>query len=170
MDASKLTEMRMQAANTYKSNWQPRDASEVTYKRQQAANALAYITHKPTVYDQCTDGSCAPPRTHGGFSTDYSASIVFQKAAGCPQCTDPNWGAPGGHELLTCNEVAQILYVPPNPVKGEKCCVDNGKKNNIYPGCDQLKPAYTGANRNIPTDGKGVPNVYKFGPLDYHPY
>ena len=32
MDASKLTEMRQQAANTYRSHWQPRDASEITMR------------------------------------------------------------------------------------------------------------------------------------------
>ena len=30
MDASKLTKMRAEAMNIYRSNWQPRDASEVT--------------------------------------------------------------------------------------------------------------------------------------------
>lgn len=41
MDASKLIQMRMQAANVYKSNWQGRDASEVTLRKQAMASQNA---------------------------------------------------------------------------------------------------------------------------------
>ncbi len=40
MDASKLTQMRQEAANNYKSYWQGRDASEVTARQQNLAANL----------------------------------------------------------------------------------------------------------------------------------
>lgn len=133
MDASKLIEKRAQASNTYRSNWQPRDASEVTLRRAQQSQKnnnvlVAGSTHHGPV-NSCCPNPPAPRSTSptSGFSSTYSSEIIANKKAGCAQCNDPNFGAPGGVQLITCSEVATILAPEPNPVKGVRCyCADPG--------------------------------------------
>ncbi len=150
MDASKLTEMRMQAANTYKSNWKPLDASEVTNRNIQKAQESNQSTHQGPILPPC----CTIPvivTPNSGFSTDYSASIVFEKKAGCADCQDPNFGTAGGVQLLTCSEVATILATPPNPIKGATCyCADPGV-NRVPVDCSVVTPGYTGWRNQVPT-------------------
>jgi hypothetical protein len=159
MDASKLTQMRAKASNTYRSNWQPRDASEVTQRRAQMSQKDNSSTHQGPGTECCTGGgpnlvssarAASPSR---GYSTTYSEQIVFEKKAGCAQCADPNFGAPGGVQLLTCAEVATILAEPPNPVKGSSCyCADPGiyKQPGVVSAAE-MTPSYTGWRNQVPT-------------------
>lgn len=163
MDYSKYIEMKMQAANTYKSNWQARDASEVTMRNHQKAQKPNSSVHQGPATECCT-GSTQPTAKRpssptNGFSTDYSQSIVTQKAAGCAQCQDPNFGASGGVQLLSCAEVSTILAIPANPVKTTSCyCADPGikQKPGILDCNSGLLPAYTGVYNHVPTGGNGV--------------
>jgi hypothetical protein len=162
MNSSKLTEMRAQASNTYRSNWQPRDASEVTLRKNQMAQTANKSTHNGYVDNCCTVGK--PKRStspNPGFSSDYSEQIVFQKKAGCANCEDPNFGKPGGVQLLNCNEVYQILELNPdgtpspllqNPVKGVSCyCADPGIYKQPFPvDCSIVEPSYTGSANQVP--------------------
>jgi hypothetical protein len=153
MNASKLIEMRAQASNTYKSNWQPRDASEVTMRKMQMSQKNNSSVHKGPSNECCTDNtkkrSSSPTP---GFSTDYSQQIVFEKKAGCANCNDPNFGAAGGVQLITCSEVATILVNEPNPVKGSSCyCADPGITRQPFPrDCSVIEPAYTGSRNQVP--------------------
>jgi hypothetical protein len=155
MDASKLTERRAQASNTYRSNWQPRDASEVTLRRAQQSQKNNSSVHQGPATECCSDGKPPVPRSSSptnGFSTNYSEQIVFQKKAGCAQCNDPNFGAAGGVQLITCEEVATILAPVPNPVKGTGCyCADPGITRQPFPtDCSVVEPAYTGSANQVP--------------------
>lgn len=156
MDFSKYIEMKMQAANTYKSNWQGRDASELTMRKHQMAQKNNSSTHRGPANECCTGGT--PPTAKrpsspiNGFSTTYEQSIVSQKVAGCVQCNDPVIGTAGGVQLLTCAEVATILAVPPNPVKGSECpCADPGVPlHQTYP--PKTIPSYTGWRNQVPAN------------------
>jgi hypothetical protein len=155
MDASKLTERRAQASNTYRSNWQPRDASEVTLRKAQQSQKDNSSKHQGPLPQCCSDNKPPVPRSvspTNGFSTNYSEQIVFQKKAGCAQCHDPNFGAPGGVQLLNCGEVATILAPVPNPVKGSSCyCADPGIYRQPFPvDCSIIEPAYTGSRNQVP--------------------
>jgi hypothetical protein len=151
MDASKLTQMRAQASNTYRSNWQPRDASEVTSRRGQMAQKNNASTHKGPVDECCAPVSRASSPSRG-YSTTYSEQPVFEKKAGCAQCNDPNFGQPGGVQLLNCAEVATILQNPANPVKGSSCyCASPGIYKQPFPtDCSIVQPAYTGSANQVP--------------------
>ena len=135
--------MKMKAANTYKSNWQGRDASEVTLRRAAISNkndqrqtitadGTALGTHQGPIIPCCTPVSSetantpttpynGQPRSKSpinGYSTDYSMDIVSNKHAGAVNCEDPNWGSPFGVTLLSCAAVSTILSKPNNPIKG----------------------------------------------------
>jgi hypothetical protein len=161
MDASKLTQMRAQASNTYRSNWQPRDASEITMRNVQRSQKNNSTTHDGPVEGCCSDNKPNPNRAVSptkGFSTTYSAEIVFQKKAGCADCADPNFGKAGGVQLLTCGEVATILAPTPNPVKGSSCyCADPGiyKRPGIVPA-EEMRPSYTGWRNQVPAPENGT--------------
>ena len=155
MNASKLTEMRAQASNTYKSNWQPRDASEVTRRHAQMSQKNDSTNHKGPVVGCCSDDKPALKRSTSpisGFSTNYSQQPVFEKKAGCADCNDPNFGQAGGVQLLTCSEVATILTNEPNPVKGSSCyCASPGIYRQPFPrDCSIIEPAYTGSRNQVP--------------------
>lgn len=155
MNASKLIEMRAQASNTYRSNWQPRDASEVTFRKVQMSQKDNSQTHKGPVAECCSDNKPQLKRSTSptpGYNTTYSQEIVFQKKAGCANCQDPNFGAAGGVQLLTCSEVATILTNEPNPVKGSSCyCADPGIYRQPFPrDCSIIEPAYTGSRNQVP--------------------
>jgi len=123
MDASKLTQMRMEAANTYRSNWQGRDASEVTLRKVVQSQASQIGKNAPHQGPVLNSGGVCPTTNdpNNGFSTDFGGESVFQKYAGCAVCTDPNFGKSSGVNLKSCAEVSTILYRPPNPVLGITC-------------------------------------------------
>lgn len=178
MDYSKYIQMKMEAANTYRSNWRARDASEVTARNQTLAqrenNASQH--HGPVL--TCPTGNTKPPAVQppgNGFSTDFSQDTVTQKPAGCANCNDVNWGSAGGVTLKSCAEVSTILALPANPIKrtepiwgqtgtpAEYCvpCADSG----VYAGARALQistnavkasPAYSGWRNHVPVTGTGV--------------
>jgi hypothetical protein len=120
MNFSEYIKRKQKAADTYKSNWQGRDASEVTYRRVNISNKPNSSTHHGPLPTCCT-GSTAPepPQAPGsGYNTDYSMDIVSNKNAGYANCSDPNWGTSGGVTFRTCAEVTLLSTPPSNPVKG----------------------------------------------------
>jgi len=169
MDYSKYIENKMKAANTYKSNWQARDASEVTLRRVNMSNKNNSTVHQGPLPTCCT-GSVAPtpPEAPGnGFSTTYSLDNVIKSAAGCANCNDPVWGTSGGVTLLTCNEVQTILKPPSNPIKGTNCTIPSTSSIITYP-CEcadnsvvqrgivsTLSGAYTGWRNQVPAPING---------------
>ena len=185
MDFSQYIKMKMKAANTYKSNWQGRDASEVTMRRaaisnkndQRSAvvNGIEVGAHQGPILPNCT--ACTQPHSTSpinGYSTDYSMDIVSNKKAGCVNCADPNWAAPYGVQLQTPAAVAIILRKPNNPIKGTgpiyndaypipvtqfPCAspgiIPSAKAAQIESQCGQAKPAYTGWRNQVPTTGGG---------------
>ena len=172
MDASKLTQMRAKASNTYRSNWQPRDASEVTLRKRDMSLKNDSSNHQGPVIPCCagnippTNRSVSPTN---GYSTPYVAEPVFLKKAGCADCNDPNFGAPGGVQLINCTEAATIIAPPPNPVKGVSCyCADPGIYRQPFPAdCSIIEPAFTGALNQVAI----LPNQ-KYGhlPKQQYPY
>lgn len=163
MDASKLIKMRTEAANLYRSNWQPRDASEVTQIKTARAAAANSRIHQGPQSNCCNDGftpiigiqSTAQP---GGFSTTYSYDAVRERTIGCTLCSDAVYGKSGVTVLKDCSEVELILSHPPNPVKGRTadCCystevVQRGVTGNCEVG--PCPPAYTGYLNQVPTNG-----------------
>jgi hypothetical protein len=66
MDASKLIERRAQASNTYRSNWQPRDASEVTLRKVQMSQKNNSSTHKGPVVGCCSETRIVTTEVGGG--------------------------------------------------------------------------------------------------------
>ncbi len=150
--------MRAQASNTYRSNWQPRDASEVTLRKAQMSQKNNSSTHHGPETNCCLPKRATSPT--GGFSTTYEAGIVANKKAGCVQCADPNFGKAGGVQLLNCAEVATILERQPNPVKGNRCyCADPGITQQPFPtDCSRVVPAYTGFLNQVP-----IPADQQFG-------
>lgn len=138
MDFSKYIQMKQQAANTYKSYWQPRDASEVTQRNLRLAQSGNQTRHWGPPAQCCTTGVFPKKRSTSptsGFSTTYSGEIVSTRVAGEVTCKDPNWGAAGGVQLKTCAEVSTILEIPANPDKSVDChCADPGVPfRQIYP-------------------------------------
>jgi hypothetical protein len=177
MDYSKYIQMKAKASNTYKSNWQGRDASEVTLRRVNMSNKNNSTTHIGPGVECCTSSTPPPiPQSPGsGFSTNYSMNTVSQKIAGCTNCQDVIWGTSGGTNLLTCSEITTILKVPSNPVKGTNnaipktevlitpsCyCADPGVVQRGVVQCsDQRNSAtisglYTGWNNQVPAPING---------------
>ena len=178
MDASKLTQMKMEAANTYRSYWQPRDASEVTLRKQTMAqknNASQHHGPDSSCASVCkSQVQSADPPTKG-FSTDYSQDTVTQKPAGCANCNDVAWGAPYGVTLKSCAEVRTILQEPSNPIKRAEAfwgpvgnipvycvpCADPGlvitaKAAQIDSNNIKASPAYSGWRNQVPVSNKGI--------------
>lgn len=161
MDASKLTQIRMETANTYRSNWKPRDASEVTVRAQQMAMKNNTSTHRGPVSASCTAGCLTPENPSGNFSTEYGAEQVFTRAAGCANCTDVNWGAPGGVVLKSCREMSTIGYIPLNPLLGSQPCgVNVNSYRRVVPSASNLSRDYTGWLNQVPTNGRGNSLIY----------
>lgn len=159
MDAGKLIKMRMEAANTYKRFWQPRDASEVTQRKAGLAAAGNSRSHIGPAESCCTDGTTRPKITSndqpGGFSTSYSYDVVRERQAGCTYCNDANYGDGRGITLKSCDEVAQILSHAPNPVKGRDLTCGKSTEvvqRGITGDCSvgPCPPAYTGYMNHIP--------------------
>lgn len=173
MDASKLTKMRAEAMNIYRSNWQPRDASEVTQIR--AGRAQAQPTaqakgHKGPDTGCCPGGKAKPEglmyssEQPGGFSTSWSYDSVLGSKIGCTYCNDPVYGTAGTTVLKTTEEICTILgrdaegnllESSKNPVKGvtQNCCystevVQHGTAGDCEIG--PCPPAYTGYMNHVP--------------------
>jgi hypothetical protein len=172
MDAGKLTQMKMQAANNYKSHWKPRDASEVTMRNQQLVVQNNSTTHRGPVSANCTAG-CPSKITDvpiGNFTTSYTADVAFMRAAGSV-CYDPNWSSAGGVYLKSCAEVSTIGFIPLNPVLGTQPCGNNSNTyHRVVPSASNLSIAYTGSANQVPTNGRGQPNNYPIGPLHYRSF
>jgi hypothetical protein len=137
MDASKLTQMRMEAANTYRSHWQPRDASEITSRNMLKAAKDALSTHRGPA-NACYGSSVVPTtqaNPSGGFSTNYTQDALILRAAGCAICNDSSYGLSGGVTLLNCNEVSTILQKADNPVKMAGCCASTEVVQRGYAIC-----------------------------------
>ena len=158
MDYSKYIQMKMKAANTYKSNWQGRDASEITMRRQAIGNSGNQSTHQGPI-NVCDKQFTKTPPTEtpgNGFSTDYSMDIVSNKKAGGAMCNDAVFGAPGGVNLISCAEVSTILYVPPNPGSTSCACADPGVPFHAVVDPVRASPAYSGWRNHVPVTGTGV--------------
>ena len=158
MDYSKYIQMKMQAANTYKSYWQPRDASEVTLRKVfQAQNSVGTLQTTDTRSSSscCPTGvpnSADPPGN--GAPKDYSQDQVFGETAGNTIYSDQTWGQAGGVTLIGCDQVSAILTVPLNPVLGSDCCSDPGVlQRGVVTG---VPVPYTGVYNQIPAGSNGV--------------
>lgn len=146
--------MKMEAANTYKSNWKGRDASEVTMRAQQISQQNNKSTHKGPSSECCTDNTKPirrPSSPTSGFSTDFTMDSVTNRPAGGMHCNDSNWGSAGGVTLKTCAEISTILYVAPNPGSTSCECADPGVPfHQIYP--PQTLQPYTGWRNHVPAN------------------
>ena len=171
MDYSKYLQLKAQGQQVYRSNWQARDASEVTMRRQQMASQNTSASsandnnqhHGPEA--ECCPKPGRPTSPSRGFSTDYTQTRLINKPAGCANCQDPNFGAPGGVVIVGCAEAATISQIPNNPVKGSGiCCADPGVVQRGVVDCKQVSPAYSGWRNQVPVSNTGVL------PLQYPPY
>ena len=146
MDASKLTQMKMESANTFKSNWKPRDASEVTLRNQSIGNTYNNNNSHQGPVIEC----CANPLT-SNFTTDYTQDAVNLRNAGCALFTDSNWDKSGGVTLKNCTEMSTIGFRPLNPVLGNwKCLPNSDGGHQVTPSCCNINPAYTGVYNQRP--------------------
>jgi hypothetical protein len=170
MDYSKYIEMKQKAANVYKSNWQARDASEVTMRNQAIGSANNKSTHQGPI-DPCI--SCTLPNSLSstnpptkGYSTDYSINTVTSRISGCIQCNDPVWGKAGGVTLIGCDQVTTIL-TPPNPTTSNSVsCYAPSTSVPFRQVASESNGSrsYTGWRNHVPTTGKG--NI----PVQVYPY
>ncbi len=117
MDASRYLREKMRGQQVYKSNWQPRDASEVTLRNNAIAQANNSTTHRGPLPQCCSDNTIRVPLPNPGkgFSTSYSSQIVSQRIAGCVQCNDPVFGKPGGVITHECCDDVQPIQVEVQP-------------------------------------------------------
>jgi hypothetical protein len=179
MDYSKYIEMKMKAANTYKSNWQARDASEVTLRKvfigQNTSNgsitASSSRLHNGPIISCPSSGLSSqspiePVGPGNGFSTDYTQDCVMGRVAGNIVNNDTAWGNSGGVTLIGCDQVAKILAIPANPVPGTpasnlRYTVCGPNPAILQKGYVEGMPVpYTGTYNNVRTNGRGVAVVY----------
>lgn len=137
MNSSELLRRRQQAANVYKSYWQPRDASEVVYRNGAKANNNTLPNSIQTSSNPPVLSNYAPPPPlpgstpsvsatnlprrlecdtfigpGNGFSPTYEYTTVINRKEGQTVCGDTVWGASGGVTLQTCTAITNIL----NPI------------------------------------------------------
>jgi len=154
MDYSKYIEMKQKAANIYKSNWQPRDASEVTLRRQAIGNAVNKSTHVG-VTDTCLPCNIPTPSSTNipgkGFNSDYSMDIVSSRKAGGTVCNDPVWGKAGGVNLIGCDQVSTILAKPSATTSNSVSCyvANPGVVQRGIADPARASPAYTGWRNHV---------------------
>lgn len=116
--------MRQQAANTYKSFWQPRDASEVIAKNKAIAGVLnpfpaAHPPPQPPSMTIENSTMCVvnyPMSPGAGFTTDYTQDTFLSRKLGCTACGNYGWSQSGGIVLQTCSTIATIIQKPANPM------------------------------------------------------
>jgi hypothetical protein len=170
MDFSKYIEMKMKAANTYKSNWQARDASEVTLRNQARGNANNKRTH---IGPEDSQIPCYTPnplsstnKPGNGFNTDYSMDIVGNRIAGGTHCLDPVWGKAGGVNLIGCDQVTTILTIPPQQTSNSVSCYESnpGVVSKGIADPTRGSPPYTGWRNHVPAGSNG------FIPRQVYPY
>ena len=151
------------ASNTYKSNWQARDASEVTLRNSTLANQNNKSTHQGPG-DSCipceqniTSSTNVPGR---GYNTDYSMSIIANRNAGGMANNDPVWGSAGGVNLITAAEVSTFTYIQPNPTRIPDSkltiCSDTSVKYRAIANTCNAAPAYSGWRNQVPVNSLGV--------------
>jgi hypothetical protein len=123
MDAGKLLRERMRGMAVYKSNWQARDASEVTLRHRDISNAnnnvlFAGSTHHGPLPECCTGNTVRVPLPNPGkgFSTTYSGDIVTLRRAGCVECQDPVFGCAGSVEVKPCCVDSEPTPWQPDPL------------------------------------------------------
>jgi hypothetical protein len=123
MDAGQLLKERSRGLAIYKSNWQGRDASEVTLRRRDISNAnnnvlVAGSTHHGPLPECCTGNTVRVPLPNPGkgFSTTYSGDIVTLRRAGCVECQDPVFGRPGSVVVSPCCIENQPTPWQPDPL------------------------------------------------------
>lgn len=161
--------MKQKAANTYKSNWQPRDASEVTLRRQAIGNAGNKSTHNGVV-DSCLPCNLPTPSSTNipgsGFNTDYSMDVVSNRIAGGTVCNDPVWGKAGGVNLIGCDQVTKILAIPPATTSNSVSCysADPGVVQRGIADPLRAFPAYTGWRNHVVARSNGQI------PIQVYPY
>ena len=154
MDYSKYIEMKQKAANTYKSNWQPRDASEVTHRRQAIGNSGNKSTHVG-VTDTCLPCNLPTPSSTNipgkGFSTDYSMDTVSNRKAGGTVCNDPVWGKAGGVQLIGCDQVTKILEKPLATTSNSVSCyvANPGVVQRGIADCSRVSQTFTGWRNHV---------------------
>jgi hypothetical protein len=150
MNFSEYLKRKQKAADTYKSNWQGRDASEVTYRRVNISNKNNSTVHHGPIPTCCEGTFEIPPSQtpNSGFSTYYSLDTVIKQRAGCANCNDPVWGTAGGVALLSCAEVSTILTMPSNPVKGTNLTI-SPTEILIKPDCYCADPGVLPNNRGV---------------------
>ena len=169
MNSSELIRRRQEAANQYKSFWQPRDAGEVTYRNNLKANAAEVRTnYRPTVpsagstvvlggSNESTRAECDVPQGPGnGFTVDLTYTTVQNKDSSCAVCSDYAWGATGGISLLSCASISNITTssIPLNPVTaGVKWITGaNGSDIQVFSGdCPPNNSAQTPHFASNPT-------------------
>jgi len=150
MNFSEYLKRKQKAADTYKSNWQGRDASEVTLRRFNISNKPNSTVHHGPIPTCCEGTYDVPPSQtpNSGFSTDYSMDIVSNQRAGCANCNDPVWGTAGGVNIKSCAEVSTILTMPSNPVKGTNLTIPP-TEILIKPDCYCADPGVLPNNRGV---------------------
>ena len=161
MDYSKYIEMKQKAANTYKSNWQARDASEVIMRKQAIGNfGNKSIHHGPA--DSCipcvlpnSTSSTNPPGN--GFNTDFSMDIVSNRKAGGMHCNDPVFGKAGGVTLIGCDQVTMILAKPNPTTSNSVSCYAPSSGVPFHQVADPTRasPPYTGWRNHVPAGPNG---------------
>ena len=170
MDFSKYIEMKMKAANTYKSNWQARDASEVTLRNQAKGNTKNTRTHQGPDDSQIP---CYTPnpvsstnKPGNGFNTDYSMDIVGNRKAGGMHCADPVWGRAGGVNLIGCDQASTICAIPKQETSKSVSCYTPTPGIYFHAVADPTRasPPYTGWRNHVPAGSNGVL------PIPVYPY
>ena len=153
--------MKMKAANTYKSNWQARDDSEVTLRNQARGNANNTRTHKGPNDSQVPCYTPSPlsstNKPGNGFNTDYSMDSVGNRKAGGTHCADPVWGKAGGVNLIGCDQVTTILAIPPQQTSNSTSCYSADTSVVSRGIADPLRasPPYTGWRNHVPAGLNG---------------
>jgi len=160
MDFSKYIEMKQKAANTYKSNWQPRDASEVTMRNQARGNSGNSSVHKGPLDSQIPCYTPTPSSTNvpgKGYNTDYSMDVVSNRIAGGMVCNDPVFGKPGGVTLIGCDQVATILTIPAPTTSNSVSCYAASPGVPFHAVADPTRasPPYTGWRNHVRSSGNG---------------
>ena len=153
--------MKQKAANTYKSNWQARDASEVTLRNQARGNSNNKRTHIGPADSQIpcyTPNPLSSTNIPGkGFNTDFSMDIVGNRKAGGTHCLDPVWGKAGGVNLIGCDQASTIRAIPKQETSKSVSCYAPSPGIYFHQVADPTRASqpYTGWRNHVPGSGYG---------------
>lgn len=149
MNPSELLRRKQQAANVYKSYWQPRDASEVVYRNNAKANNTTLQNSIQISGGTILSNYAPPPPSPGstpiqsarnlpprvacdtfigpgnGFNPSYDLTTVINRKEGQTVCGDTAWSTAGGVTLQSCASITNIL----NPISA--CNVSSYLPNPI---------------------------------------